>query len=156
MMFAFCAGDLAGGCVYVHLLILTGMRLVLCWSSGPIYEDVMSEGLDIKLAFPGGAEESVPVSFIQNGNGAASTAHTLMDGEFGDVGQYRGSSDVICRDEVWRRLSCERVQNVLDEAGREVLGHIVGIVTVGARFAACHSDAGFCSKAGQVRGKVQI
>ena len=84
-MFAFCASDLAGGCVYAQLLILTGMRLVLCWSSGPICENVMSEGLEIKLAFPGGAEVSVPVSFIQNGNGAASTAHTLMADNFGDA-----------------------------------------------------------------------
>ena len=89
MAFAFCAGDLAGGCVYGQLLILTGMKLALCWSSGPICEDVMSEGFEIKLAFPGGAEESVPMSFIQNGNGTASTAHTLVAGDLGDVEQCR-------------------------------------------------------------------
>ena len=85
MAFAFCARDLSGGCVYAQLLILTGMRLVLCWSSGPICEDAVSEGLEIKLAFPGGAEESVPASFIQNGKGTASAAHTLASGDFGDV-----------------------------------------------------------------------
>ena len=85
------------------------MRLVLCWSSGPICEDVMLEGLEIKLAFPGGAEESVPVSFIQNGNGTASTADTLAAGGLGDVEQYRGGGDVIRSDVVWRRLSRESV-----------------------------------------------
>ena len=55
---------------------------------GPICEDVMSEGLKIKFTFPGGADESVPVSFIQNGNSTASAAHTLMSGDFGDAEQY--------------------------------------------------------------------
>ena len=29
---------------------------MLCWSSGPPREDVVAEGLDIKLPFQGGAE----------------------------------------------------------------------------------------------------
>ena len=74
------------------------MRLVFCWSGGPICEDVMSEGLEIKLALPGGAEEPVPASFIQNGNGTASTVHTLVAGDLGDVEQYRGGGDVTCSD----------------------------------------------------------
>ena len=69
----------------------------------------MSEGLKIKLAFPGGVKESVPVSFIQNGNDTALTAHTLVAGDLGDVEQYRGGGDVICSDVVWRRLSRESV-----------------------------------------------
>ena len=83
-------GDLSGGCVCAQLLILTGVRLVLGWSSGPICEDVMPEALEVKLSFPGGAKESVPVGFIQNSNGTASTAHTLVFGDFGDVEQYWG------------------------------------------------------------------
>ena len=35
-------------------------------------------------------------------------------------------------------------------------GYVVGIVRVGARFAACHSDAGLGGRAGHVRGKVKI
>ena len=100
MAFSFCSGDLSGGCVYAQLLILTGVRLVLGWSSGPICEDVMSEGLEIKRSLPDGAEESVPVSFIQNGNGTAATTHTLVSGGFGDVEQYWGCGDVICSDMV--------------------------------------------------------
>ena len=53
MAFSFCADDLPGGCVHAQLLILTGVRLVLGWSSGPICEDVMSEGLEIKAFVPG-------------------------------------------------------------------------------------------------------
>ena len=87
MAFPFCAGDLSGGCVNTQLLILTGVRLVLGWPSGPICEDVMSEGLKVKFTFPSGAEGSV---FIQDGNGTASTAHTLVSGDFGDVEQYWG------------------------------------------------------------------
>ena len=88
MAFPFCAGDVAGDCVNAHLLILTGVRLVLCWSSGPICEDAISESLEAKFTFPCGAKESVPVSFIQNGNGAASIAHALVSSDFGDVEQY--------------------------------------------------------------------
>ena len=107
--FPFCAGDLSGDCVNAQLLILTGVRLVLCWSSGPICEDEMSEGLAVKFTFPGGAEESVPVSFIQNGDGAASTPHTLVSSVFGDVEQYWGCGDVIGSDVIWGRLGRESV-----------------------------------------------
>ena len=98
MAFPFCAGDLSNGCVNAQLLILTGVRLVLGWSSGPICEDVMSEGLKVKFSFPSGAEQSVPVRFIQNGNGTASAAYTLVSGDFGDVEQYWGCGDVIGSD----------------------------------------------------------
>ena len=83
MAFLFCAGDLSGGCVNAQLLILTGVRLVLCW-----FSEAVSESLEVKFTFPCGAEESVPVSFMQNGNGAASTAHTLVSSDFGDVDEY--------------------------------------------------------------------
>ena len=36
----------------MQLLMLTGVGLVLGWSSGPICEDVMSEGLEIKAFVP--------------------------------------------------------------------------------------------------------
>ena len=101
-----------------RLLILTGVRLVLCWSTGPICEDAVSESLEVKFTFPCRAEESVPVSFIQNGNGAASTVHTLVSSGFGDVEQYwgcgdieqyRGCGDVIGSDVVWGRFGRESV-----------------------------------------------
>ena len=152
--FSFCAVDLSGGYVYAQLLILIGVRLVLGWSSGPICERVMSEGLEVNISFPGGAEESVPVSLIQNGNDTASTAHTLMSGDFGDVEQYWGCGDVISSsDVIWGRLSHESVQNVLGETGREMPGHVVGIVRVGAWFAVCHSDAGLAEGPGRFEGR---
>ena len=52
MVFPLCAGDLSGGCVSAQLLILTSVRLVLCWSSGPICEDAVSESLEVKFTFP--------------------------------------------------------------------------------------------------------
>ena len=155
MAFSFGAGDLSGGCVYAQLLILTSVRLVLGWSSGPICEDVMSEGLAVRLSFLGGAEESVPVSFIQNGNGTAATVHTLVSRDFDDVEKYWRCGDVISSDVIWGRLSRKSVY-VLGVTGREMPGPVVGIVRVGAMFAACHSDAGLGGRAGQVRGKVKI
>ena len=100
MAFPFCAGDLSGGCVNAQLLILTGVRLVLCWSSGPVCEEAVSESLEVKFTFSCGAEGSIPVSIIQNGNGAASTAHTLVSSDFGDVEEYWGGGDVIGSDVV--------------------------------------------------------
>ena len=35
-------------------------------------------------------------------------------------------------------------------------GHVVSIVRVGARFAACHRDAGFSDTSGQVRWEVEV
>ena len=43
-----------------------------------------------------------------------------------------------------------KVYNVLGETGRKMSGHVVSIVRVGVRFAACHRDAGFSSRAGQI------
>ena len=34
--------------------------------------------------------------------------------------------------------------------------HVVSIVVIGARFAACHSDAGYRSRTGQVQGEVKV
>ena len=116
----------------------------------------MSESLEVKFTFPCGAEESVPVSFIQNGNGAASTPHTLVSSDFGDVEQYWGCGDVIGSDVVWRRFGRESVLNILGETGREMSRHVAGIVRVGARFAANHSDARLGGRAGHVRGEVKI
>ena len=56
MAFSFGAGDLSGGCVSAQLLILTGVRLVLGWSSGPVCEDVMSEGLETSSTIGGGGD----------------------------------------------------------------------------------------------------
>ena len=83
------------------------MRLVLCWSSGPICEDMTSGGLEIKLAFPGGAEETVPASSIQNGYDTTSATHTLLACGFGDIDQDRWGGDVISNDVVLGRLSRE-------------------------------------------------
>ena len=73
---------------------------MLCWSSGPIYEDMTVEGLEIKLAFPGEAEEAVPVSFVQNGYGTISATHTLVACDFGDIDQDWWGGDVISSDVV--------------------------------------------------------
>ena len=107
--FSFCAGDFAGGCVNAQLLVLAGVRLVLRWSSGPVGEYVTSESLEVTFTFPCGSKESVPVSFIQNGDGAASTAHTLVSSDFGDVEQYWGCGNVIGSDVVWGRFGRESV-----------------------------------------------
>ena len=112
MAFPFCTGDLSGVRVNAQLLILTGVRLVLCWSNGPVCEDAVSESLEVKFTFPCGEEDSVPASFIQNGNGAASTAHTLVSNDFGIVEQYWGCGDVIGSDVVWGRFGRENVQNL--------------------------------------------
>ena len=40
--------------------------------------------------------------------------------------------------------------DVLGEAGGKVSRPVVHILRVGARFASCHCDAGFSSRAGQV------
>ena len=68
-----------------------------------------AEGLEIELPFPGGAEEAVPVCFVQNGYNTSSATHTLVACEFGDIDQNRGSHDVISSDVVWRRLGRESV-----------------------------------------------
>ena len=35
-------------------------------------------------------------------------------------------------------------------------GHVVGIVRIGAMFAACHRDMGFSGRTGQVRWEVKV
>ena len=45
----------------------------------------MAEGLEIKLAFPCGAEAAVPVCLVQNCYGAISTIHTFVACDFGGI-----------------------------------------------------------------------
>ena len=71
------------------------MRLILCWSSGPVLEDVAAEGLDIKLAFPCDAEATVPVCLVQNCYGATSATHTLVTWDFGDIDQNWLGGNVV-------------------------------------------------------------
>ena len=82
---------------------------MLFWSSGSVSEDVTSESLEVKFPFPCGSKESVRVSFIQNGDGAASTAHTLVSSDFGDVEQYWGCGNVLGSNVVWGRFGRESV-----------------------------------------------
>ena len=39
---------------------------------------MVAEGLEIKLLFPGGAEEVIPLCFVEYGHIATSATHTLM------------------------------------------------------------------------------
>ena len=50
----------------------------------------MAEGLNIKLAFPCGVEDSVPVCLVQDSDDTASVVHTLMICYFGHTDQDRG------------------------------------------------------------------
>ena len=45
---------------------------------------------------------------------------------------------------------------MLGESGRKVSGHVAGVVRVGARLAANHSDARFSGRVGHVRGEVKV
>ena len=54
------------------------------------------------------------------------------------------------------RLCREGVWDILREAGRKMSRDVVGIVRVGARFATCHSDAWFGSRAGNIGGEVKV
>ena len=58
---------------------------MLSRTSCPIREDMVAEGLEIKLSFPGGAEYAIPVGFIENGYRTTSAAHTLVPCNFGNV-----------------------------------------------------------------------
>ena len=61
----------------------------------------MAEGLEIKLPFPGGAEEAIPVCFVKNGYCTTSAAHTLEACNFGNVDEDRRSCNVVRSDVVW-------------------------------------------------------
>ena len=74
-----------GGCGDTQLLILSSMRLMLCRTSCPIREDMVAEGLEIKLPFPGVAEYAIPVCFVEKGYRTTSAAHILVACTFGNV-----------------------------------------------------------------------
>ena len=58
------------------------------------------EGLEIKLAFPSGAEETVQVCLVQNGYGTTSATHTLVACDFGDIDQNWWGSNAVSGDVV--------------------------------------------------------
>ena len=85
MAFAVGAGDFARGSVNSQLLVLPGVRLVVVWTIRPIGKNKVSEGLKIHFTFPWGAEDAVPVCLVQDSNGTASAAYTLVAGDLGDI-----------------------------------------------------------------------
>ena len=46
------------------MLILSGIRMVLCCFGGPVRDNVAVEGSEIELPFSGGTKEAVPVCFV--------------------------------------------------------------------------------------------
>ena len=60
----------------------------------------MAEGLEIKLAFPCGAEAAVPACLGQNCYGAISTTHTFVACDFGDIDKNWLGGDVVSGDVV--------------------------------------------------------
>ena len=85
MAFAFGAGELARGCVNTQLLILPGIGLVVIRTIRLIGKNEVSEGLEIQLPFPCGAEDAIPVCLIQDSDCTASAANTLVTCDFGDI-----------------------------------------------------------------------
>ena len=61
------------------------MRLMLCRTRCPVREDMVAEGSEIKLPFPGGAEYAILVCFVEKGYRTTSAAHTLVACNFGNV-----------------------------------------------------------------------
>ena len=78
MAFAVGASDFARGCVNSQLLVLPGVGLVVVWTICPVGKNEVSEGLKIHFTFPCGTEVGVPVCVIQDSNGTASAAYTLV------------------------------------------------------------------------------
>ena len=60
------------------------------WSIRPVLEDVVAEGLKIKLEILYRAKDSVPVCLIQDNDCTASAAHTLITCYFDGIDQDRG------------------------------------------------------------------
>ena len=71
----------------------------------------------------------------------------MMACVLGDVDQDRRDAHVISIDVIRRRLCRKGVKDILRKASRKIPWHIIGIVRIGAKFATCHNDAGFGSRA---------
>ena len=77
----------------------------------------------------------------------------MMTCDFGDVDQDRRGGDVVSSDVIRGRLCREGVEDILRKASRRMPRYVVGVVRIGARFATCHGDAGFGSRADRFEGR---
>ena len=82
---------------------------MVVWTIRPISKNEVSEGLKIYFTFPCGTEDAVPVCLIQDSNGTASAAYTLVACDLSNINYDRRGGDVICCDVVGRRLGREGV-----------------------------------------------
>ena len=95
VVFSFDASNLAHGCANMQLLILSSLALMQGWSLCPVREGVVGKGFNIKLVLPRGAKVFIPVCLVQDGEGTASTTHTLVACWFGDIDRDWEGGDVI-------------------------------------------------------------
>ena len=64
--------------------------------------------LNIQFAFPRMAEESFPVSLVENRNDATTAADMLVARDSFDLEAFRWRCDVVCGDAVGGGTWCER------------------------------------------------
>lgn len=142
-------GDLARGRINAQLSIVPCVELAAVWAGRPIGKDFFAGGLKIELAFSSETEDAFPVNFIYDSNCTISTAYTLMGCDSGDLyrdrsGAVETSSIVTCKGSNLSRRSDKHIAQSLPEGAAVYRRHCKGWRK---RFAVCHSDAGFGSRA---------
>ena len=124
--------------------------------AGPVAKDVLPVVLEVAFVFPGRAEESGPMGFVHDREDTSPAANELMPRDLVDLKAFRRWRDVVEGDVEGRGLGGERVEDVLGKVGRKMLGYVVNVVGVPARFAADNGDARFGVASRHVGREVEV
>lgn len=142
--------------VDVEELILAVCLAVLSRCSGPVEDDMATEGLEVLFAFPKKARESVSVGDVVGGDDTSTTTKDLVTGERHHGKVMGRSGDVIICDVKRGRVGDVAAEDVLGKASREAFGNLVYIVAAAARVEVKKRDATVGVGAREFCGGVEV
>ena len=123
--------------------------------TGPLPQDEEPEVLKIQSAFPRRAQ-SLPMRAVENRNNTTTTVDELAARDLVDHEAFRWRGDVVCGDVVEGELDVKGVEDVLGEAGRKVLGQVVDVVGLLARFASSDRDTAVTVSSRHAGGEIEV
>ena len=102
------------------------------------------------------AKKSGPMRFVHDGENTTTAANALVSCDLLDLETFARRCYVVEGDVERRGLGRKRVEHVLGEVSRKVLGQVVDVVGVPARVAANNGNAAFGVASRHVGGEVEV
>jgi len=122
----------------------------------PVPQDVRTELTKVFFTFPGRSAKADPVRLEQDSQEAATTTNDLVLGDEVQVQRVGRMDDIFSGDASGRALHAERMQHILGEGSRQMVGKVVDVIRAVARLATVDGNTGAGVRARQIRRELQV